>query len=88
MLVYLRHTTRHKDGKILGRHWLAAATAETRFHSLAGLIAVTAFAVFGIGEAWLVRNPFVNAYVVTVVVFMTGIPSVQGRTRSIEVVTV
>ena len=52
--------------------WRSAVTPEGRFCALAGLLSVFAFAVFGIGEAWLVRNPPVNAYAISVAVFIAG----------------
>ncbi len=44
-----------------------------RFHALAGLLTLAAFAVFGLSEGWLARNPFVNPYLVYTVAFAAGL---------------
>lgn len=54
------------------RHWRVAEPGWGRFYALGGLVAVTAFAVFGVSEALWARNPFVNSYVVTMAVLMAG----------------
>ena len=60
-------------------HWHDATTPEARFCGLAGLLSVFAFAVFGIGETWLVRNAPVNAYVISVAVFIAGLSAIENR---------
>jgi O-antigen ligase len=61
--------------------WRDATEPEDRFCGLAGFISVFAFAVFGIGETWLARNPPVNAYAVSVAVFMAGLVRIDSRTQ-------
>jgi O-antigen ligase len=60
--------------------WRTAVTPEGRFCALAGFLSIFAFAVFGIGEAWLTRNPTVNAYAVSVAIFLAGV--VTSKTDS------
>jgi len=43
-----------------------------RFSVLGGLLSLLAFAHFGLSEAWLARNPFLNTYVLTVVLFVAA----------------
>ena len=38
-------------------------------YTLAGLVCVMAFALFGLVEGWLGRNPFINPYVVYLSLF-------------------
>lgn len=49
-----------------------AVTSEQRFYALGGLVTVSAFATFGLGEALWARNPFVNSYIVCITVFLAG----------------
>lgn len=68
---------------LMFRRFLAAAQSpEERFYALGGLLTVLAFATFGLSEALWHRNPFVNTYVVCIVVFMSG--AVAVRRRSVE----
>ncbi len=59
--------------------WRAAANPDVRFCALAGFLSVFAFAVFGIGEAWLVRNPAVNGYCLSVAVFLAGVAASKNE---------
>lgn len=56
--------------------WQLALEDWARFYALAGMVTVTSFAVFGLTEGWLSRNPFVNPYVVYVALFAA---MVKGR---------
>lgn len=55
------------------RHWHNESDHYLRFYALAGMATVLAFAVFGLTEAWLVRNPLVRTYLMFILVFMTSI---------------
>ena len=55
-----------------------AVTPSARFYALGGLMTVLAFATFGLSEALWVRNPFVNTYVVSILVFMSGLAGVAA----------
>jgi len=44
-----------------------------RFYAIGGVVALAAFATFGLTEGLWSRNPFVNSYVVCVVVFLAGL---------------
>ena len=56
-----------------------AGTPEARFYALGGLLTVLAFATFGLSEALWHRNPFVNTYIVSIVVFLSGAVAAQRR---------
>ena len=56
-----------------------ARTPEVRFYALGGLLTVLAFATFGLSEALWHRNPFVNTYIVSIVVFLSGAVAAQRR---------
>ena len=59
---------------LMFRRFLAdAETAEGRFYALGGLLTVLAFATFGLSEALWLRNPFVNTYIISIIVFMSGV---------------
>jgi O-antigen ligase len=49
--------------------WQQANDAQSRFAALGGLLTVVSFAVFGISEGWLSRNPFINTYIVYLALF-------------------
>lgn len=67
--------------------WIFAGAArslrapEGRFSAVAGMTTVLAFATFGLSEALWTRNPFVNTYVVCVVVLLAGLHPTVGRSR-------
>jgi len=44
-----------------------------RFYALSGMATIIAFAVFGLTEGWLARNPFVRTYLMSILVFMSSI---------------
>lgn len=54
------------------RGWRSAAGAESRLYALGGVVLVAAFATFGFSEGLWARNPFVNTYVVCMVVMLAG----------------
>lgn len=58
--------------RLFYRRWCAATDPWQRFYSLAGLLTVAGFAVFGLSEGWLSRNPFVNSYVFHVAFLAAG----------------
>lgn len=43
-----------------------------RFYAIGGILLVAAFATFGFSEGLWARNPFVNTYVISLVVFLSG----------------
>ena len=49
-----------------------------RFYALSGMATIIAFAVFGLTEAWLARNPFVRTYLMSILVFMSSIAVVKA----------
>lgn len=55
------------------RHWHNEADSYLRFYALAGMTTILAFAVFGLSEEWLGRNPLVRTYLMFILVFMTSI---------------
>lgn len=67
---------------VFRRFLVDAESPEERFYALGGLLTVVAFATFGLSEALWHRNPFVNTYVVSIIVFMSG--AVAVRRRSLE----
>jgi O-antigen ligase len=54
-------------------YWLRSPSPEGRFYTLSGLLCVLAFAVFGLSEGWLSRNPFVTPYVIFLAVFAASL---------------
>lgn len=55
--------------------WRGIRKAHSRiehFHAVAGFTVILAFAIFGLSEALWARKPFVNIYIFTLLVFMTG----------------
>lgn len=60
-----------------------AESAEGRFYALGGVLTVMAFATFGLSEALWHRNPFVNSYVVSIIVFLSGAIAVRRRGGSV-----
>lgn len=59
--------------------WRNADSAELKCYSLAGIILITSFIVFGITEAWLVRNPLVRTYLIIMVLLMSATMSSDKR---------
>lgn len=58
--------------RYLHRQWSRGAGREARFHALAGMFTVVAFAAFGLSEGWLSRNPLVNPYTVYLSLLLAG----------------
>ncbi|MFQ5597363.1 MAG: O-antigen ligase family protein [Nitrospiria bacterium] len=52
--------------------WQNTSDKRQRFYALSGLIAVFAFAWFGVSESWALRNPMITSYCVTMLVFLTS----------------
>lgn len=44
-----------------------------RFYAAGGVMLIAAFATFGLSEGLWLRNPFINTYVIALVVFMAGL---------------
>ena len=59
--------------------WRNAHSAELKCYSLAGIILITSFIVFGLTEAWLTRNPLVRTYLIIMVLLMSSIMSSNKR---------
>ena len=53
--------------------------AQTRFSvvSVVGMVAITAFAVFGLTESWILRAPMISVYLV----YLITLVSVVARTQ-------
>jgi O-antigen ligase len=63
------------------RLWRLAANGTERFYVLGGLTVVTAFSVFGLSEGWLVRNPFMNEYLLLSAFFMVSAYSLLSHKK-------
>ena len=64
-------------------HWDKVTEHAQRFYALGGVTFITAFAVFGLSEGWLTRNPFVNLYAMFFIVFASGLmSSINHKTQS------
>lgn len=59
--------------RYFGRCWRGSRDPVVRFHALAGIFTVAAFALFGLSEGWLSRNPLVNPYTVYLALFLAGV---------------
>ena len=55
------------------RIWRNTNSAELKCYSLAGIILITSFLVFGLTEAWLARNPLVRTYLIIMVLLMSSL---------------
>ncbi len=64
--------------RLFYRGWQQASDDQGRFAALGGLLTVMSFAVLGISEGWLSRNPFINPYIVYLALFSATLAS--GRT--------
>lgn len=62
--------------------WLKEHDEWARFYALAGMTTIIAFAIFGLTEAWIVRNGFVRTYLMCILVFMSGIGVIHGKESS------
>lgn len=54
-----------------------------RFYSIGGVLLIAAFATFGISEGLWTRNPFVNTYVICLVVFLAGMVNSQEAAKKV-----
>lgn len=59
--------------RYFGKMWRSSNDRVLRFHALAGLFTVVAFAVFGLSEGWLSRNPLVNPFIFYLALFAAGV---------------
>lgn len=64
------------------RAWQQANSELAHFAALGGLLTVVSFAVFGISEGWLSRNPFINDYVVYLALFAATLAGERRQQRS------
>jgi O-antigen ligase len=53
-----------------------------RFYAIGGVLLVAAFATFGLSEGLWTRNPFVNTYVICLVVLLAGMVNRQERAEA------
>lgn len=58
--------------------WLKEQDPWIKFYALSGMATIIAFAVFGLTECWLARNPFVRTYLMSVLVFMSSIAVIRN----------
>jgi len=59
--------------RLLYSEWLTfPADPWLRFSLIAGLLNLVAFAHFGLTEAWTMRNPFINFYVLFTALFVAA----------------
>jgi len=66
--------------RLLYKQWVNAPQDPwLRFSILGGLLSLFAFAHFGLTEAWLNRNPFVNLYVLSIVTFIASVQNLQTK---------
>lgn len=54
------------------RAWGSADNPATEFNSLAGMLTIISFMVFGLTEAWFSRMALFTVYVVSLMVFLSG----------------
>ena len=65
--------------KFFLRVWRNTDSTELRFYSLAGIVLITSFMVFGLTESWLSRNPLVRSYLIIMVLLISSIMSSSKR---------
>jgi O-antigen ligase len=46
------------------RAWNRASTSEQKLYALSGIVIISGFAVFGLTESWISRNPLVRSYLI------------------------
>lgn len=66
------------------KHWQNETDPYLRFYALAGMTTILAFAVFGLTEEWLGRNPLVRTYLMFILVFMTSIAVRKDALNGVE----
>lgn len=66
------------------KHWHNEADPYLRFYALAGMTTILAFAVFGLTEEWLGRNPLVRTYLMFILVFMTSIAVRKDELKKVD----
>ena len=59
--------------KFFLRIWSNANSNHLKFYSLAGVVLITSFMVFGLTESWLSRNPLVKTYLIIMVLLISSI---------------
>jgi O-antigen ligase len=64
--------------------WRRGGSRETGFFALGGLVFLWAYAVFGIAEGWMARNPFSNQFGFYLAVLAAGV-AVERRRQAREV---
>lgn len=64
--------------------WKKEDDPWVRFYALSGMATIIAFAVFGLTEAWLSRNPFVRTYLMSILVFMSSIAVIKGQSKTVN----
>ncbi len=52
--------------------WKKTSDKSLQFYTLLAMISIIAFAWFGVSESWVNRNPMVNAYCMTLLVFVSS----------------
>lgn len=61
------------------RQWFTAHCADLQFAILCGLTTLVGFAVFGLTEAWLSRNPMINIYTISICLFLSSLFSLRTK---------
>lgn len=61
--------------------WLKEQNIWIKFYALSGMATIIAFAIFGLTEAWVVRNAFVRMYLICILVFMSSIALISSKKR-------
>jgi len=59
--------------------WVKEQNLWIKFYALSGMTTIIAFAVFGLTEDWLARNPFIRTYLMSILVFMSSIVVIQSK---------
>ena len=69
--------------KLFYSFWIEEHDVWIKFYALSGMATIIAFAVFGMTEAWIVRNSFVRIYLMCILVFMSSIAVIKGREKKL-----
>jgi O-antigen ligase len=64
------------------RHWRASQDHGFSFEVLGGAIVVLAFAIYGIGHAWMGSNNFVSVYLIFLLVFLYSLANRAASART------
>jgi len=64
--------------------WKKTSDKSIQFYTLLAMISIIAFAWFGVSESWVNRNPMINAYCITLLVFVSSAANRAKMVKELE----